>query len=167
MATNAGRILAMSVSVILRWGLGLLFIWAGAVKLAAPHKFAQILDAYGLLPKPALLWAAWGLPLLELVVGAGMLADRPWGLLGLTALLLLFWGVLGLALLQGLDVDCGCFSPEEMRSRHSIERAFWRDTVFLILAGWLHWMNRRNGRIQAFLEMKRSFEKIPKDFFLC
>ncbi len=121
------------VGTALRWLLGGLFLWAGAVKLVAPKSFARTIDAFGLVPEPLLAPLAIGLPLLEL--GIGMAVIRRWrgGGPAMAGLLLLFMAVLGYALAQGLDIDCGCFSIADRQAHTSLQTALGRD--LLMLAG--------------------------------
>jgi uncharacterized membrane protein YphA (DoxX/SURF4 family) len=125
--------LRKSAAFILRWLLGGAFLWAGAVKLTDPKAFARALDAFGLVPEPLLPPVAVLLPLLELLVGLAVLRRWRGGLPAMAGLLLLFMAVLGYAIGQRLDVDCGCFSLAEQRQHTSVQAAFVRD--LLMLAG--------------------------------
>lgn len=53
------------------------------------------------------------------------------GLPIVTCLLFFFVGILGYGMSQGLNVDCGCFGPEETASQNSLAHAFYRDLVLL------------------------------------
>ena len=53
------------------------------------------------------------------------------GLPIVTCLLVFFVGILGYGMSQGLNVDCGCFGPEETASQNSLAHAFYRDLVLL------------------------------------
>jgi len=120
-------------TLTLRWLLGGAFVWAGAVKLADPKAFARAIDAFGLVPEPLLPPVAVALPVLELLVGVAVLRCWRGGLPAMAGLLLLFIVVLGMAISQRLDVDCGCFSVAEQRDHTSVAAAFVRD--LLMLAG--------------------------------
>ncbi|MEN6440659.1 MAG: MauE/DoxX family redox-associated membrane protein [Syntrophobacter sp.] len=114
---------------LLRLSIGLLFIWTGAVKLMNPNKFAIAIANYEILPDPLIIPAALGIPALELLAGIGLLFDIVLGF-GLTfGLLVLFLGVLATAMLRGMDIDCGCFSADEIRERGSLQATFVRDIV--------------------------------------
>lgn len=125
--------LIAAVNFSLRWLLGGAFLWAGAVKLANPKAFARSLDGFGLVPEPFLPVVAIALPLLELLVGIAVLRRWRGGLPAMAGLLILFMAVLGFAIGQNLDVDCGCFSVAEQRENTSAKAAFVRD--LLMLAG--------------------------------
>lgn len=114
---------------LMRLSIGLLFIWAGAVKLSNPKAFAAAISSYEILSDPLIGPAALGIPLVEVLAGLGLLFDVAFGF-GLTfGLLALFMGVLVYAMLAGLDVDCGCFSVDEMAQRGSLQAAFFRDAA--------------------------------------
>lgn len=138
------------LSLIIRLILGGIFIWAGASKLVAPEAFAQLISAYGLVPDVLLLPVAIGLPLLELIVGIGMIFDIRWSLEVVTALLLFFAFVLWFGILNELDIDCGCFSLIELREHEGLRFALYRDFLFLGLALYLfvwRWIHAKSHKI--------------------
>ena len=119
--------------------LGVIFVWAGSTKLLAPGAFAQLISEYGLVPGNLLPAVADGLPVLELIAGLGIIFDLSGCLEVTTALIVMFIGVLWFGILKGLDVDCGCFSPDELRQYSGLRHALYRDFLFLLLAGYLFW----------------------------
>jgi hypothetical protein len=127
----------------LRWTLGGLFLWAGAIKLSDPKAFARSIDAFGLVPEPLLPAVAIFLPIAEILVGLAVLRRWRGGLPAMAGLLLLFMAVLGYALGQNLDVDCGCFSVAEQREQISVKTAFIRDLIMLAGVVGLGWLTRR------------------------
>jgi hypothetical protein len=100
--------------VVLRLVLGVVFTGMAAGQLASWSAMPSILDAYRLLPAPALPVLAAGLVAAELVCGVWFLA-RPrspavapvW----IYTVVSIVWAGLGLkAYVRGLPVDnCGCF----------------------------------------------------------
>jgi hypothetical protein len=100
-----------------------------------PSGFALIIEAYGLIPETWVVPVAVGLPVLELLAGVGLLLDVPGSLALVTGLLVWFMAILGYGIILGLDVDCGCFSPEDPEATvfHGLRTAFYRD--FLIMTG--------------------------------
>lgn len=129
---------------LLRWSLGGIFIYSAWTKLLAPQTFAVLLDAYGLVPQALLLPMAVMLPALEMVAGIGLLFDIHGSLAAITGLLLLFVAILGYGIRMGLDVDCGCFGPDdpEAQAFHGLQPALYRDLAMLtsaaFLYGWRH-----------------------------
>jgi uncharacterized membrane protein YphA (DoxX/SURF4 family) len=129
------RILFLSPLVyrLLRIGTGILFIWAGGVKLMDPRAFARALSGYGLLPDALLVPVAIGLPVVEVLAGVGLVLDLRGSLKVISGLLLMFLAVLGYGMLNNLNVDCGCFSTEEVAVQNSLHKAFLRDLGLLLV----------------------------------
>ena len=124
-----------------RWGLGLIFLFAGLPKLLNWHDFALIVDSYALLPDYLVVPAAVAIALLEVLAAVLLLCNRPQGLWGISVLLLLFIVVLSYAIWQGLDIDCGCFGPEdpEHRAFAGLRLALFRDFLLSIPVLYLFW----------------------------
>ena len=144
---------------ILRWTLGCVFVYSGATKLLAPQTFAVLIEAYGLLPDALLMPAALVLSTVELVAGVGLLADVRGSLATIAALLVLFVGVLGYGIGMGLDVDCGCFGPEdpEAEAFHGLQAALYRDLVMLAATGFLYaWRRYRGFRPRTYRELMQG-----------
>lgn len=116
-----------------RWILGVIFIYAGATKLMAPEIFAVLIHAYGIVPETLLLPVAIGLPLLEVVAGIGLVFDIRGSVSLVGGLLVMFMVILGYAIWLGLDVDCGCFGPDdpEAEAFHGLRTALIRDLVMM------------------------------------
>ncbi len=99
-------------SVIFRWAVGLIFIYASADKLLHPSAFAVAVYNYKILPGSLINLVALTLPWLEFVCGILLiigLFPRAAALI-LSILLLLFFSALSLSLYRGIDISCGCFS---------------------------------------------------------
>ncbi|MCG6879855.1 MAG: DoxX family protein [Deltaproteobacteria bacterium] len=111
--------------------LAAVFLWSGVSKLISPVSFAIIIDAYGLIPGNWVTLASIGLPALEVVLAMGLLLDIQGSLAGTAVLLALFMAILGYGIHLGLDVDCGCFGPEdpEAEAFHGLRTALYRDTI--------------------------------------
>lgn len=141
---------------LVRIGLALLFIYGGSQKLMDPKAFARILSAYGLVPEVLLPVVAVSLPLLEVLAGLALLFDRREGLAVISGLLLSFVFILGYGILIDLDVDCGCFTIEDLTSRQGLRHALYRDLFlvggvvpFLYLSRWLRSRKSAPKKIQA------------------
>ncbi len=107
MPSSAKRI----ICVMLAWIFGAIFIFAGVLKVRDPQLFTMQVRAFEMLPDPLNAFLALGLPWLEIFCGFAVISGwlRIGGLLLLEAALLVFIGVLGSALAQGKQIDCGCF----------------------------------------------------------
>ena len=112
---------------VIRGILAFLFIYGGGLKLADPKAFAATLSHYDLIPEMLLPVVAIGLPALEVAAGTALLFNIRGGLTVITGLLVLFVAVLGYGILSDLNVDCGCFGPEEIAGQQSLRQAFIRD----------------------------------------
>ncbi|MCB2170858.1 MAG: DoxX family protein [Deltaproteobacteria bacterium] len=127
-----------------RWGLSLVFLYAGLVKLADPASFVVIIEAYGLVPEGLLMPIAVVLPTLEVLAAIGLMVDLRGSLTLMAVLMAIFIAVLGYGLWMGLDVDCGCFGPEDPEGRAfaGMRAALYRDFVLtggiLLLYVWRH-----------------------------
>jgi len=134
---------------IARWGVSGLFIFSGLSKLADPARFAEIITAYGFLPDMLVAIAAIALPVVEMLAGICLIGNVRGSLAIITLLMGLFMAVLGYGIWLGLDVDCGCFSPEdpEARAFHGLRQALYRDMVIMaVLIGMYAWRYRRTPR---------------------
>ena len=116
-----------------RWTLGCIFIYAGGSKLLAPKTFAYLVEAYGIVPEGLLILVAIGLPALEVVAGFGLLFDIRGSLGVITGLLVIFMLVISYGIWSGLDVDCGCFGPEDPEAEvfHGLRLSLFRDLVMM------------------------------------
>lgn len=127
---------------LLRLGLGGLFIYAGVIKLLDPKAFARAIAQFGLLPEPLLPLVAVALPALELLAGAGLIFEVRGCLTAISTLLGVFLLVLGYAILMEMEVDCGCFTVDELNARTSVKYAFFRDLAMVAAAIYLFWRRR-------------------------
>jgi putative oxidoreductase len=100
------------LSLLFRWCLGVLFIYAGLVKIVDPLGFAHALYNYHILPAWLINPLAIILPWIEVLAGASLLAGMmiSGGALVVSGLLAVFAIAIGVSLIRGLDIACGCFS---------------------------------------------------------
>ncbi len=124
-----------------RWLLAAVFIFAGLPKILNPHEFAQIIDAYGLLPEMLILPVAYILPLAEVVAAFALLRGRVEGLWSIAVMMLCFIAILGYGIHLGLDIDCGCFGPDdpEHLAFSGLRIALIRDLLLCIPLGYGFW----------------------------
>ena len=76
---------------------------------------------------------AVGLPALELLAGVGLIFERRGSLTAIAILLGLFLLALSYAVWMEMDIDCGCFTVEELNARTGVKTALVRD-LFLAAA---------------------------------
>ncbi|MFH1991875.1 MAG: MauE/DoxX family redox-associated membrane protein [Pseudomonadota bacterium] len=113
--------------------LAVIFLWSGIAKLIDSKSFAVIIQAYGLIPESWVMPAAVFLPALEIIAALGLLMDIEGSLAVVLGLLILFMAILGYGIWMGLDVDCGCFGPEdpEAKAYHGLRPALYRDMAMM------------------------------------
>ncbi len=148
---------------LLRWGLGGIFIYAGSMKLVSPVTFAVLIDAYGFIPEATVMPVAVFLPVLEVAAGIGLMFDIKGSLSTITGLLVIFIAILGYGMWMGLDVDCGCFGPEdpEAEAFHGLRTSLYRDLVMLsgiaFLYGWRKYRRIAPVQIGHYFRRGRNF----------
>jgi len=100
------------LSLLFRWFLGAIFVYAGLVKIADPLGFALALYNYHILPAWMINPLAICLPWVEVIIGAGLLAGImiPGGALVVSGMLAIFAVAIVVSLIRGLGIACGCFS---------------------------------------------------------
>src|SRR5207237_4407690 len=91
--------------------IGVVFIYAGAIKALDPIRFAGDIDNYKILPWAIGVRLAFYLPWLEIFCGLALIARRLYlgGLSILTALISIFIVATVAAHVRGFDITCGCF----------------------------------------------------------
>lgn len=102
--------------LLLRLWLGATFVVLSVGKIRYPLVFASALEAYRLLPATLIVPTAIVVPWLELLAGGCLvlgLFQRGASLI-LGVLSVTFTVMIGLTLLRGLDINCGCFTGENL-----------------------------------------------------
>jgi len=125
LSTLAWRILAIII--------GGLFVYAGALKVWDPARFAGDIQNYHVLPWVVNLPLAFYLPWLEIFCGLALIFRRLYsGALALLfGLLLVFIGASIAAKARGIDISCGCFGHVS----DQLSFAWHLVLVFALLAG--------------------------------
>ncbi|MBI2897073.1 MAG: DoxX family membrane protein [Deltaproteobacteria bacterium] len=99
------------LSMAFRLLVGVLFIWAGVVKLGDPAAFEEGLVNYRMLPGWSIPPVAAMLPAIEVVAGLCLVvgvAIRGAALVT-TGMLVVFTAAIVQAIVRGIDIECGCF----------------------------------------------------------
>ena len=124
---------------IIRFVLGLTFIWASWHKMMNPGEFAKIIYGYGVFPEISINAIAIVLPYIEFISGicliSGILPKS--ALFIINALLTAFILLIGFNLARGHTFNCGCFSISEAGNA-SAWSLLIRD-LLLLLAGIYLW----------------------------
>ncbi|NDV28404.1 MauE/DoxX family redox-associated membrane protein [Desulfovibrio sp. JC010] len=141
------KLMSKQVYFLIRCVLAAVFLYAGAGKLTDIQGFSTVISGYGLLPGQLNYVAALVLPLAEILIAFGLLWDVKGSLSSYSVLLLVFMAVLAHGINMGLDVDCGCFAPDdpEGEAYHSLREALLRDAFLLLGCGYLYLMRRMKG----------------------
>ena len=111
--------------------LGGLFVVAGAMKALDMRTFVDVVQAYRIAPHVMIVPVAFVVPWVEIVLGAALLLGfwlRSSAVLS-AGLLIAFMVGLGVNILRGADMSCGCFGP--YFADVSLEGALLRNVVFL------------------------------------
>lgn len=120
--------------LFLRISLGLVFVYAGVLKISDPIAFAGSVAAYKLLPYFFNYLVAATIPWVELTCGLLLIVGyRVRAAAGITAAMnILFIVLLASTIVRGLDIDCGCFRQGGEKTSAWI--AIMRDILFLAAA---------------------------------
>ena len=115
-----------------------------------------------MVPESLLMPLAIALPVLEVVAGIGLLFDIEGSLSVVTGLLVLFVAVLSYGVWMGLDVDCGCFGPENFQvagALHGLRSSLYRDSVMLagtvFMYTWRRYRSIQPVRITQLMKRRR------------
>ncbi len=134
--------------LLLLFGLGLVFAYAGALKVADPAAFAEAIARYRILSWPGSVAVALYLPWLELAAVIALCCPGwrragQWLLLGRS---LGFSAVIASALVRGLDIECGCFGSGPGTSLwFSLTRAL----ALSLCSAALLWLELRAGQMRV------------------
>ena len=126
--------------------LGGVLVVAGALKLPDPAEAVRAVRAYRLLPEALVGPVAFGLPVLEVLVGLALLAGVfvRTAAIATAVLMVVFLVGVSSAWVRGLQIDCGCFGGggEVAAGQTAYPWEVARDTALLLvalaLARWPH-----------------------------
>jgi uncharacterized membrane protein YphA (DoxX/SURF4 family) len=102
------------ITLALRIWIGGFFVFAAVDKVLTPAVFATSISHYGMVPNEVVNIMALVLPWLELVAGVLLILGvkvRASALL-CALMLVMFTGAVAWAVINGLDIDCGCFGAQ-------------------------------------------------------
>ncbi len=121
------------------WGIGVVFIYAGALKFMHPEALLADIEGYRLVPYHIAWLGAVLLPALELVCGAALFSRicRREAAKILWLLTVVFMVALASAWWRGIDVSCGCFGVSSAQAKYPLligrDLLLWAGLVAVIL----------------------------------
>jgi uncharacterized membrane protein YphA (DoxX/SURF4 family) len=146
-----------SIGLLARLYLGGLFLLACLHKIAQPEAFAIDVATYQFLPQITVNPFSLAVPWIELAVGLMLILGirvRAAGLV-VSGLMVSFMFALGWALVQGLDMSCGCFASQSAKEQDPISwRTLLRDSAWLLLALYITWFDRNPLGLEHWLSRK-------------
>ena len=132
---------------VARWAYAGIFLNAGVNKLMDPQSFAVVIGAFGLVPETWIMPISIGLPIVEIIAALGLLLDLRGSLSAITGLLVLFLAIVGYGVWLGLDIDCGCFGPEDPEgdAYASLRPTLYRNILLILGISYLYWRRLRES----------------------
>lgn len=122
--------------LVLRWVIGIIFIYASIHKIADPAAFAKIIYGYYLFPDLSINLIAIILPFLEFYSGVFLLLGiYPRSATAIIiGLLFGFITAISINLLRGHEFDCGCFSFNGSDSKVASIQLLVRDIFYFVFS---------------------------------
>lgn len=119
---------------IIRFVIGFVFIFAGVEKISDPAAFAEAINNYKILPSFLINFFAIAIPWIEVITGILLIFDKfvKENAVIYTSLMTLFTLMVFVAVLRGLDIDCGCFGTADAQT---VGLAKIMENIGLILLG--------------------------------
>jgi putative oxidoreductase len=140
-----------NIQRVIRIGLGLVFLYAGIIKIIDPVAFAGSVAAYKIMPYALNYLIAAVLPWVE--VTCGLLLVIGYRVRAASCIVivmnLVFIAALGSTIVRGLNVDCGCFRQGGEKTPAWL--AILRDVVFLAAAISLFRQRRGTDSVKVML----------------
>jgi uncharacterized membrane protein YphA (DoxX/SURF4 family) len=131
-------LLSPKLDLIVRLLIGSVFIYAGFIKLIDPKAFAKVISQYDIVPDILLPVVAIVLPAAEFLAGLGLVMNIRGSLMVIFNLLIVFIMVLGYGIFNDMNIDCGCFSTEDINAHNSLKQALFRDLFMIVAACYLY-----------------------------
>ncbi len=101
------------VVTVARWLLGVLLVWAGALKIGHPLDLASAIAGFRLLPPELVAPLAVVLPYFEVLLGLYLVAGLFTRVAAWIAAVqfVIYAAAIASAVLRGIPANCGCFGP--------------------------------------------------------
>lgn len=159
MRTLLSPAITQAVTTIARLAIGLVFIVASLDKIADPHSFAKNILNYLIVPTPMVNIMALVLPWVELLCGVALVLGI-WVRTSATiagALLVVFIIAVSTAMMQGLNINCGCFSQTGEGTKVGWPKVF-ENTGLTLLSLWMVFFPQSYAAIEDYIPFSSSFE---------
>ncbi len=116
--------------------IGVLFAWAALAKLGDLHGFADQVHNFRMVPIVAENIVALSLPWIELVAALALILNirARSGAVVVTGLVAVFTVAIIVALMRGLDIECGCFGTADA-SRVGLVKI--TQNIGMLVLGWI------------------------------
>lgn len=123
------------LALFFRLFLGILFIYASLDKILHPAAFAKIVYNFHILPWFLINLFAIILPWVEFLTGVFLILGIALESVALLAsiLLVIFMIALGINLIRGIDINCGCFSTASS-SKSNLGKRLMEDVIFFAMS---------------------------------
>ena len=130
------------LSLLARMFIGGIFIYASIDKISNPSDFARIVYNYHLAPGDLVNLVAIILPWLELICGISVVLGlyKEGGIAIISFLTIVFTVAIGINVIRGVDLECGCFTVSSKARENALSLLF-RDIGLLALCIYA-WLNR-------------------------
>ena len=118
--------------IAVRVSIGVVFIYAGAIKIYDPTGFAAMINNYDIIPLILVNIVAIVMPWIEVIFGVLLVLGVWFEGCSMLSLFLfcLFFVSITIAVMRGIDIDCGCFSTQAGTSPVTIFTIF-RDMLLI------------------------------------
>ncbi len=128
-------VLSKHLTFLFRLFLGILFIYASVDKILHPAEFAKIVYNFHILPGFLINIFATILPWVEFLTGVFLILGIALDSVAFLAstLIAVFIIALGINLIRGLDINCGCFSTAAS-SKSNLSKRVMEDVIFLAMS---------------------------------
>jgi len=142
-------------ALIFRIALGITFIYASFDKISHPAEFAKIIHNYRILPGYLINIFAIALPWIELISGLFLVVGflRGGALSIIISLLIVFMIAIGINIIRGVNLSCGCFTVSEMAKSNSWS-TFIRDTWLFAMALFIYFFDSSALALDRFIKEK-------------
>lgn len=131
------------INFALRLAIGITFVYAAVDKIIHPDQFARIIYNYHLAPGQLINIFALFLPWVELITGVFVIVGY-WekaATVMIGGMLVMFIFALSMALVKGVNIECGCFSTTS-KAKGPVKDLIFRDVLLLLSCGVILWAKR-------------------------